>query len=84
MKDMKSLSITLSAIQFAMWELHLYLDTHPEDISALKLYNKYEDKYKVCKEEYEQKYGTLYSSSGTPGAGWLKNPWPWDYEGGGR
>ncbi len=83
MKDMKSISTSLSAAQFAMWEMHLYLDTHPEDISALRLYSKYEDKYKMLKREYEAKYGTLYGNTGTPGVNWLKNPWPWDYEGGG-
>lgn len=84
MKDNSSLSLTLSAVQFAMWELHLYLDTHPEDISALKLYNKYEEKYLKLKDEYESKYGPLFSTSGSPGVHWLKNPWPWDYEGGCR
>lgn len=82
MSDMKNLSTNLSAVQFAMWELHLYLDTHPEDISALKLYNKYEEKYFALKDEFESKYGPLYSSEGTPGVRWLKNPWPWDFEGG--
>lgn len=84
MKDSNSLSITLSAVQFAMWELHLYLDTHPEDIGALKLHSKYEEKYLNLKDEYEAKYGPLYSNSGSPGVHWLKNPWPWDYEGGCR
>ena len=84
MKDGNSLSITLSAVQFAMWELHLYLDTHLEDIGALKLHSKYEEKYLKLKDEYEAKYGPLYSNSGSPGVHWLKNPWPWDYEGGCR
>ena len=84
MKDGNSLSITLSAVQFAMWELHLYLDTHLEDIGALKLHRKYEEKYLKLKDEYEAKYGPLYSNSGSPGVHWLKNPWPWDYEGGCR
>ena len=81
MKDGNSLSITLSAVQFAMWELHLYLDTHPEDIGALKLHSKYEEKYLKLKDEYEAKYGPLYSNSGSPGVHWLKNPWPWDLGG---
>ena len=55
MNDAKSLSIALSAVQFAMWELRLYLDTHPEDIGALKLYNKYEDKYKKCLKYFSKK-----------------------------
>ena len=53
MNDKRNMSTQLSAIQFAMWELHLYLDTHPEDISALKLYNKYEEKYCVLLDEFE-------------------------------
>lgn len=84
MKGTNSLSIRLSAVQFAMWELHLYLDTHPDDISALKLHSKYREKYLKLKEEYEAKYGPLTPGSGMPGVRWLKNPWPWDYEGGCR
>lgn len=84
MSEMNNLSGTLCAVQFAMWELHLYLDTHPEDIGALRMYNKYEEKYKLLKHEYESKYGPLFSNEGTPGVEWLKNPWPWDYEGGCR
>ena len=38
------LSQQIDAVQFAMWELHLYLDTHPDDISALALFKKYEEK----------------------------------------
>ncbi len=82
MKDMNNMKNAMSAVQFAMWELHLYLDTHPQDLSALKMYNKYEEKYEAMLKEYESKYGPLYSSRGTPGVSWLKNPWPWDYEGG--
>lgn len=82
MSDKRSMSNQLSAIQFAMWELHLYLDTHPEDIGALKLYNKYEEKYCILLDEFESKFGPLYSTRGTPGVRWLRNPWPWDYEGG--
>ncbi len=84
MKDNRSLSLSLQAAQFAMWELHLYLDTHPEDLSALRLYAKYEEKYHMLKKEYEMKHGSLYCNCGMPGATWLKNPWPWDYEGGRR
>lgn len=40
------LSQQIDAVQFAMWELHLYLDTHPDDISALALFKKYEEKTK--------------------------------------
>ena len=48
------LSQQIDAVQFAMWELHLYLDTHPDDISALALFKKYEEKSEKLVAEYEE------------------------------
>lgn len=79
-----NLSLNLTAVQFSILDLRLYLDTHPEDLGAVKLYSVLEEKYCTLKEEYENKYGPLYNNSGAPGVQWLKNPWPWDYEGGNR
>ncbi len=70
----------LCAADFALWELHLYLDTHPEDLQMLALYKKYEAKAIVLRREYEEKFGPLTTQSGQ-GVEWLKNPWPWDLEG---
>lgn len=72
----------LSASQFAMWELHIYLDTHPSDTQAMSLYRKYETRTKELKKEYEDKYGPLTFSSGKMAAEWLANPWPWEAQGG--
>lgn len=70
----------LDAVQFAMWELHLYMDTHPDDLAALSLYKKYEEMNEKLVCEYEEQFGSLYGNS-DPGASWLKNPWPWDIGG---
>ena len=70
----------LSAAQFTLWELHLYLDTHPADLQALALHKKCESRYRMLREEFENKYGAL-TAAGANGAEWLKNPWPWDLEG---
>lgn len=70
----------IDAVQFAMWELHLYLDTHPEDLSALALFKKYEEKNNRLVSRYEENFGPLYSDC-DPGVSWLKNPWPWDLGG---
>ncbi|MBQ2760224.1 MAG: spore coat protein CotJB [Clostridia bacterium] len=67
----------LSQVQFALWELHLYLDTHPCDEKASQLHAQYEHKYSVLKAEFEEKFGPLSPKTGE-GAEWLKNPWPWD------
>lgn len=67
----------LSTAQFALWELHLYLNTHPTDLEALALHEKYELKCAKLKTEFEEKYGPLSPMKGE-GAAWLQNPWPWD------
>ena len=67
---------------FAAHELNLYLDTHPNDTSTIKLYNEYNKKEKILNDEYERKYGPIDLSdaeglSMTPWA-WIKEPWPWN------
>ena len=69
----------LSSVQFALWELHLYLDTHPSDLEAVSLYEQYEKKLHALVNEYESSYGPLTPCTGE-GAAWLTDPWPWDTE----
>ncbi|HZJ77865.1 MAG TPA: spore coat protein CotJB [Clostridia bacterium] len=69
----------LSAAQFALFEIHLYLDTHPDDLQMLSLHRKYQSKYMLIKKEFEEKYGPLTPANGQ-GVEWLKDPWPWDLE----
>jgi spore coat protein JB len=72
----------LSAAQFAAWELHVYLDTHPDDKQAIQLYKKYDKKTRELKDEYEKHYGALTIDGGDSGDEWLQNPWPWELQGG--
>lgn len=71
----------LQALCFAMGELGLYLDTHPEDADALTLFNQYRALYAEGLEKYQAAYGPLsQKDAGADGAyAWLKDPWPWDY-----
>ncbi len=69
------------AVRFAIWDLHLYLDTHCKDSAAEELLRKYEEQYKALKEEYECKYGCI-SSKGCKCENWLGKPFPWDNAGG--
>lgn len=68
----------LSAVNFAAWELHLYLDTHPCDEKALEMHRKYSERAKELKEEYEECFGPLTHDSSS-GLAWIKNPCPWEY-----
>ena len=64
------------AIRFAIWDLHLYLDTHCGDEEAAELTEKYTEKYRQLLKEYECKYGPL-TADDAYGACWLKGPFPW-------
>lgn len=79
MSKKEKLLRSLSSAQFALWELHLYLDTHPSDMTAISLHNQYKTKYDALLYEYEQNFGPLSPKMGE-GVEWLKNPWPWDRE----
>lgn len=70
---------SLSATQFMVWELHLYLDTHPNDTNAMRRHQKYAAEYRTQLADFEAKFGPLSPRTGA-GAAWLKNPWPWDLE----
>lgn len=65
----------LMALRFIMWDLHLYLDTHPDDEEKLCLLNTYKEKYATALPEYESKYGPLCPETGS-GCSWL-TPFPW-------
>ena len=68
----------ISAVNFAAWELHLYLDTHPCDEKAIEMHRKYSERAKELKKEYEECFGPLTHKSGS-GYVWIKDPWPWEY-----
>ena len=69
----------LSAHQFTLWEMHLYLDTHPWDLHMVEAHNKAAMKYKLLRDEYEERFCPLTASKAS-GVEWLKGPWPWEIE----
>ena len=70
----------LQVLGFALHELALYLDTHPEDSEALELYRAYQKLYTEGKNKYEQMCGPLNHTQESSGPyQWLTGPWPWEY-----
>ena len=71
----------LMALNFAINELTLYLDTHPNDREAAELLRSYIELYLSGKEQYEQKCGPLtqYEAIRDGEFRWLNGPWPWEY-----
>ncbi len=70
----------LMAMNFAITELGLYLDTHSDDTEALALFRSYVEMYQNAVTAYEALYGPLtLTSAGQNGTfDWLLDPWPWD------
>ena len=69
----------LSAYDFAITELHIYLDTHPDDVSAERALKGYEEKSEKLRNEYEEKFGPLTSINETGNRwAWIADPWPWN------
>ena len=72
----------ISTYQFAALDLQMYLDTHPNDRSALMSMQKYEDKARALRKEYERRFGPIrpFDMYGDTRFEWVKDPWPWDVE----
>lgn len=84
MTEKEKLMRQLSAAQFAVWELHLFLDTHPEDRMAIESYNKYKKRCDELTKEYKDKYGAFSPSElrDIKKWYWTDEPWPWEVKGG--
>lgn len=61
---------------FAITELALYLDTHPDDEKALCLHRKYCKQAKELKDQYQRVYGPLTINYPCNKWRWLEEPWP--------
>ncbi|WP_223068460.1 spore coat protein CotJB [Paenibacillus caui] len=70
----------LQALDFALVELNLYLDTHPDDLQALQQYNVMTQQRTQVANHFQEKYGPLqhfgHAYSRYPWE-WSKAPWPW-------
>ena len=71
----------LQALNFAIQELALYLDTHRDDSEALALYRSYQKMYDHCLEEFRKHHGPMNHTrtSESKNYDWLDDPWPWEY-----
>ncbi len=68
----------IKELNFAVIELGLYLDTHPEDEKALCLHRRYAKELKELKDKYQKVYGPLSIYYPCNKWRWLEEPWPWE------
>ena len=63
---------------FAVNEITLYLDTHPQARNALQLHKKYVEEYKEAKKYYEENFGPLSIYTQMDNWSWVYDKWPWE------
>lgn len=79
MTDRDRLLERIAACDFAIVELHLFLDTHPNDNAAATKLDEYVIKSNELRREFESKFGPLNAMDKDSNRwAWISNPWPWD------
>lgn len=68
----------IKALNFAIIELGLYLNTHHNDQRALCLHREYTKQLKELKDQYQRVYGPLSIYYPCNKWRWLEEPWPWE------
>lgn len=76
--DREEMMKHIKCYQFAIIELALYLDTHPDDSKALCLHRKYSRELKDLTDKYQKVYGPLTINYPCNKWRWLEEPWPWE------
>jgi spore coat protein JB len=81
MTEQTKLQRQISAYGFAAWELHIFLDTHPDNCAAAQKLEETEQKQKALIDQYEAEYGPILETSrSTSRWAWVSGPWPWERE----
>lgn len=73
--EREKMIMKIKELDFAIIELALYLDTHPEDQKALCLHRNYAKKVKDLKDKYQKVYGPLTINYPCNKWRWLEQPW---------
>ena len=81
MSEKDALRRRIYAVEFAAWELHLFLDTHPNNDEAARKLEEYRMRAQKLRKEFEEKYGPIgETTQNTSRWAWISDPWPWEKE----
>lgn len=80
MNGKEQLTKELQEVDFALVELGLYLDSHPDCTKALAMYRELQEKSAALSAEYEQQFGPLVAggSGNVDYWDWVATPFPWE------
>lgn len=76
--EREEMAMQIKSYQFAVTDIALYLDTHPEDEKALCLHREYCKRLKELRDKYQKIYGPLTIEYPCNKWRWLEQPWPWE------
>ena len=82
MKPRSELMQTIRMYDFALYDLMLYLDTHPNCRRAAMQFEQYRQKRAAAAEEYVQNYGAFKAlqTDTSKRWSWGDGPYPWEKE----
>ena len=82
MKSKTELMRTIQKYDFALYDLTLYLDTHPRCREAMALFDKYRTQRSAAVQEYVERFGPIKAlqSSTEDSWNWGTGPYPWEKE----
>lgn len=81
-EDKNGLIRTIQSYYFALNDLALYLDVHPQNIVGIELYNRYVDNLRKAMDQYTAIYGplTLFNDKSNSSYFEWNKKWPWEGE----
>ena len=81
--DREAKLFNVMQFSFAINDLNLYLDLHPDDTRVVRLFEELVKEEKQAKKEYMEQYGPLMVTKVKGDKfDWIESPWPWDDLGG--
>jgi len=68
---------------YALVDLNLFLDSHPQNQMALDYFRDVQKRYSELRAQYEMQFGplTAFDTDTEHGWAWIQAPWPWELEG---
>ena len=78
--DGEKMLLKIQELSFAIGELNLYLDSHPNCKMAQKYFRRYNEELARATMAYEEAFGPLTARGGVSCEewAWIDQPWPWE------
>ncbi len=80
MHEKQRLLSMIRKYDFTLYELQLYLDTHPHSPEALRMWKNCQMLRQKAASNYIRQFGPIQpiQTDGKAPWGWIEGPWPWE------